>query len=83
MDKCCSQLEKQKTEIEPLLELGGKSSEVIHTVLAVSACISFLGLLGVIGGMDNNSIGLVPGVIWAAIFLAAWVVSLDLGGWIE
>ena len=83
MDKCYAQLEKQKTEIEPLLELKGRRSEAIHTMLAVSSCISFLGLLGVIGGMDNNSIGLVPGVIWAAIFLAAWVVSLDLGGWIE
>ena len=83
MDKCYAQLEKQKTEIEPLLELRGRRSEAIHTMLAVSSCISFLGLLGVIGGMDNGTVRFVPGIIWSIIFLAALAASASAGGWLE
>ena len=45
--------------------------------------VSFLGLLGVLGGMDNETIGFVLGMIWAAIFMAAWIASLAAGGWLE
>ncbi|MCI9456903.1 MAG: hypothetical protein HFE44_07990 [Oscillospiraceae bacterium] len=44
---------------------------------------SLLGLLGVLGGMDNETIGFVLGMIWAAIFMAAWIASLAAGGWLE
>lgn len=45
--------------------------------------VSFLGLLGVLGGMDNETIRFVPGMIWAAIFMAAWIALLAAGGWLE
>ena len=48
--------------------------------------VSFLGLLGVLGvlgGMDNETIWFVLGMIWAAIFMAAWIASLAAGGWLE
>ena len=34
-------------------------------------------------GFDNETIGFVLGMIWAAIFMAAWIASLAAGGWLE
>ena len=52
-------------------------------LFGITSWVSFLGLLGVLGGMDNETIGFVLGMIWAAIFMAAWIASLAAGGWLE
>jgi hypothetical protein len=52
-------------------------------LFGTTSWVSFLGLLGVLGGMDNETIGFVLGMIWAAIFMAAWIASLAAGGWLE
>ena len=51
-------------------------------LFGTTSWVSFLGLLGVLGGMDNETIGFVLGMIWAAIFMAAWIASLA-AGWLE
>ena len=52
-------------------------------LFGTTSWVSFLGLLGVLGGMDNETLGFVLGMIWAAIFMAAWIASLAAGGWLE
>lgn len=59
------------------------TSRFCQTLFAVISWVSFLGLLGVIGGMDNGTIGFRPGMLWAVLFMAAWIASLAAGGWLE
>lgn len=47
-----------------------------------TAWISLLGLLGSVGGMENDAVGLTQGIIQVAAFLIVWVVSLKQGDWI-
>ena len=54
-----------------------------QTLFAVISWISLLGLMGVLGGMDQGTVRFVPGMIWAVIFMAAWIASLAAGGWLE
>ena len=52
-------------------------------ILGVCSWLSLLGLLGVLGGMDQGTVRFVPGMLWAVLFMVAWIASLAAGGWLE
>ena len=49
----------------------------------ITAGVSFMGMMGVVGGMENNTIGFAAGIVWTAALMAAWIVSLVKGGWLQ
>lgn len=52
-------------------------------VYGIVSWAGLLGMMGVIGGMDQGTISFKEGAIQAVICLAIWVVSLKAGGWIN
>ena len=75
-------IEEQTSSDQRPLECRGPRIPA-RIILGVCSWISLLGLLGILGGMDQGTVRFVPGMIWAVIFMAAWIASLAAGGWLE
>lgn len=74
----------EKNEYEKICRLHITISRpVCQTLRGIVAWAALLGLLGVIGGMDQETIRFWPGIFWAVILMAAWIASLAAGGWLE
>lgn len=58
------------------------SPRLCQILWGTAAGAAFLGMLGVIGGMEKDTIEFMTGIIWELIFLVIWIISLEQGGWI-
>ena len=49
-------------------------------ICAIVHCISFMYVLGVVGGLEHDYIELGRGVIMVLVGLAVWALSAHIGG---
>lgn len=75
--------EKKSASIAEAVKGAVSSLHIKRTSLGILSWIAFTGLLGGIGGMDRETVGLIPGLVWAGVCLAVWIVCLWAGGWID
>lgn len=56
---------------------------VRRVVCGITSWVGLLGMMGIIGGMDQGTIPFREGIIRAFICQVVWTVSLWAGGWIK
>ena len=52
----------------------------MKTIFRIFAMLSFLLMVGTVGGIEHNSIELLPGIALTVVFMVIWVICCKLGG---
>ena len=74
----------EEGEKEKIFQLHITTGPLFCQILrGAAAGAAFLGMLGVVGGMEHGRVGLLPGTFWAAVCLVLWIMSLEQGGWLN
>ncbi len=83
LQKKCSAVSENNAVEKLLNSLVSLLPAVRQVVCGIASWAGLLGMMGIIGGMDQGTIPFRAGAIQALICLVVWIISLRAGGWIK